>query len=368
MKRHKELYAKICAWDNLLSAFRKAAKGKRKKAAVAAFELRLESELLVLQDELLQKAYQPGGYHAFTILDPKERLISAAPFRDRVVHHALCNVIEPIMERSFIHDSYANRKGKGTHEAIRRYQDYARQYKYVLKCDIRKFFPSIDHEILKQEIGRKIGCPDTLRLIDIIIDNSNPQEEHIVYFPDDDLFTPSLRCRGIPIGNLTSQFWANVYMNRFDHWVKEVLGAPGYIRYVDDFVLFSNDVQELHQWKQAVQGYLNRLRLVLHPQKSQIHPTSAGIPFLGFRVYPYFRTVKKDSVRRYRRRLRKSMQERAARKLSPAVLECRLNSWLGHVRFGMSCRLEYNVFWYLVFQKVHLFKRSNNAWAVLEPE
>jgi RNA-directed DNA polymerase len=366
MKRHKELFAKIGAWDNLLSAFHKAAKGKRKKAAVAAFELRLESELLALQKALLNKTYQPGGYHAFTILDPKERLISAAPFRDRIVHHALCNVIEPLFERTFIHQSYANRKGKGTHKAIVQYQEYARQYRYVLKCDIRKFFPSIDHEILKAELRRKIGCPDTCWLIDLIIDNSNPQEEHLVYFPGDDLFTPHTRRRGLPIGNLTSQFWANVYMNRFDHWVKESLRAPAYIRYVDDFVLFSNDVKELQLWKAALQARLQELRLLLHPRKSEVLEVVLGVPFLGFRVFPHHRVVKKDSVRRYRRRLRKSVQHLREGRLGAEVLECRLNSWLGHVRFGMSRRLEYNVFWYLIFQKVNLFKKPNYAWAVLE--
>jgi len=172
MKRQKDLYEKICVWENLLLAFRKAEKGKGKKAAVATFEVRLESELLMLQEELKSKIYRPGSYHAFTILDPKERLISAAPFRDRVVHHALCNIIELAFDCSFIHDSYANRRDKGTHEAIRRYQEYARQYRYVLKCDIRKFFPSIDHAILKEELLRKIGCQDTCWLIEMIIDNS----------------------------------------------------------------------------------------------------------------------------------------------------------------------------------------------------
>jgi RNA-directed DNA polymerase len=368
MRRHKDLFKHIYSFENLLSAFRKAAKGKRKNSTVATFELRMESNILELQEQLRTRTYFPGDYRAFTIYDPKERLISAAPFRDRVVHHALCNIIEPLFERGFIYDSYANRKGKGTHEAIRRYQDYAKQYRYVLKCDIRKFFPSIDHEVLKQELRRKIGCTDTCWLIDLILDNSNIQEEHVVYFPGDDLFTPHIRRRGLPIGNLTSQFWANVYMNRFDHWVKEALRAPGYIRYVDDFVLFSNDKEELHQWKEAIQYRLQELRLVLHPFKSEIHPTVSGVPFLGFRVFPHHRVVRKDSVRRYRRRLRKTVQERKYRQISATQLEHRLNSWLGHVRFGHSKRLEYNVYWYLIRNQVNLFSKRNEAWAVLEPD
>ena len=240
MKTYKNLYKNIITFDNLLSAVKKSSKGRKYNADVAAFHFQLEKELLQLEEELKTKTYQPGDYRTFNIHDPKERMISAAPYRDRIVHHALCNIIEPIFEKTFIFDSFANREGKGTHKAIERYQEFAKKHEYALKCDIRKFFPSLDLEILKQEIRWKIQCPDTLWLIDLIINNSNPQEEHALYFLNDDLFTPSQRRRGLPIGNLTSQFWANVYMNRFDHFVKEKLKVP-YIRYVDDFVLFSSD-------------------------------------------------------------------------------------------------------------------------------
>ncbi|MEW6031220.1 MAG: RNA-dependent DNA polymerase, partial [Chloroflexota bacterium] len=143
------MYQKLCSWDNLLLAYRKAGKGKRGHPNVAEFEYRLEDNLLQLQRELKEQTYQPGEYHSFYIHDPKKRLISAAPFRDRVVHHALCNLIEPIFEKSFIFDSYANRIGKGTHRALDRAQQFARRFKYVLVCDIRQFFPSIDHAILR---------------------------------------------------------------------------------------------------------------------------------------------------------------------------------------------------------------------------
>lgn len=162
MRSHNSLFERVTNFDNLLTAFYRARKGKRDKGQVAAFEFRLEPELFRLQRELQSKTYTPGPYTTFYVYDPKQRLISAAPFRDRVVHHALCNVIEPVFEQTFIHDSYANRLGKGTHRAIGRFQHFARRYKYVLKCDIRKFFPSIDHEILKREIRWKIACPDTL--------------------------------------------------------------------------------------------------------------------------------------------------------------------------------------------------------------
>ena len=248
------------------------------------FHFRLEEQLFRLQEDLRSKKYHPGAYKAFIIKDPKERLISAAPYRDRVLHHALCNIIEPLFERTFIFDSYANRKGKGTHRAIERFQEYGKRFPYVLKCDIRKFFPSIDHQVLKREIRWKIQCADTLWLIDKIIDASNEQEPHEVYFPGDDLFSTIERRRGLPIGNLTSQFWGNVYMNRFDHYIKEVLKVPGYIRYVDDFVLFSEDKAKLWEWKEQIQHYLVRLRLLLHPDKTQIYQVERGVPFFRFPI------------------------------------------------------------------------------------
>ena len=158
-KVYADLWPQVTDFENLYLAYRKAAKGKRGKAPVASFEFNLEAELCRLQDELIADTYRPGPYHSFYIRDPKHRLISAAPFRDRVVHHALCNVIEPIFERTFIGDSYANRAGKGTHRALDRAQEFARRYHYVLQCDIEQFFPSVDNAIrgtpaVRAEIGR----------------------------------------------------------------------------------------------------------------------------------------------------------------------------------------------------------------------
>jgi len=206
MIRHGNLYDRITSFENLWNASRLARKGKRLKEGCSTFELNLEAELLHLQQELQDFSYQPGIYREFTIYDRKPRKISAAPYRDRVVHHALCAVTEPLFDRCFIHDSYACRSGKGTHAALKRFTRFARRFRYVLKMDIRKYFPSIDHSILKKKLRRKIKCPDTLWLIDTIIDGSNLQDEIFVHFPGDDLFSPLDRRRGIPIGNLTSQF------------------------------------------------------------------------------------------------------------------------------------------------------------------
>lgn len=169
MKRHKNLYPYIVEFENLFLAARKAQKGKRFQDYVLKFNYNLEQELIQLQNELISKEYQPGSYRTFYIQEPKHRMISAAPYRDRVVHHALCNVIAPIFESTFIRDSYANRVNFGTHRALKRFTKFARSSRYVLQCDIKKYFPSIDHEILKKLLRRKIKCADTLWLIVMLV-------------------------------------------------------------------------------------------------------------------------------------------------------------------------------------------------------
>jgi RNA-directed DNA polymerase len=205
------LFDAITAWENLLEAYRKAARGKRGKASTARFEHQVADKLLDLQRDLVSRTYRPGGYVHFMIHDPKMRKISAAPFRDRVAHHALCNVIEPLFERRFITDSYANRVGKGTHRAVDRLQQFTRQHRYALRCDVVKFFPAIDHAILHDILASTIQDEDALWLADVIIGSGAgvlADEYDVMYFPGDDAAALH-RPRGLPIGNLTSQFWAN---------------------------------------------------------------------------------------------------------------------------------------------------------------
>lgn len=196
MKTYKNLYGQIYDFDNLYAAFRQAARGKRRKESVADFEVDLEPNLWQLYEELAAQTYRPGPYHHFYIREPKRRLISAAPFRDRVVHHALCNVIEPLFDRTFIHDSYACRKGKGNHRALERCSEFARRYRYVLKGDIVKFFPSIDHAILRAMLDRRIADGHTMWLIDQILQTGAgvlEREYQMQWFPGDDLFSPHCR-------------------------------------------------------------------------------------------------------------------------------------------------------------------------------
>jgi hypothetical protein len=345
VKTHKNLFHKITDFQNLLIAATNARKGKRMQPNVARFHVDLEPNLFALQRELTDGFYRPGNYRSFHILDPKPRMISAAPYRDRVVHHALCNLIAPILEGSMTNDTYANRKGMGSHAAMAKYRQYCRRYPYVLKCDVRKFFPSIDHEILKRDIRRKIGCRKTLALIEQIIDNSNPQEEHIVYFPGDDLFTPHQRRHGLPIGNLTSQLWGNFYLNRMDHFIKETLRCKAYVRYVDDFVLLSDDKAQLHAWKSAIESFLCDYRLILHPNKSRIHHTSEGITFLGYRVFPDFILLPSANVRRFRQRTKKKLRLLRDKKISLKEFFLGLRGWEGHALRADTRRLRRMLTW-----------------------
>ena len=306
MKTFYNLYPQICSFENLLSAAKKAEKGKRSKAGVARFNVDLEKNIFQLQRALLDHSYRPGKYRHFTVYESKKRLISAAPFRDRVVHHALCNIIEPLFEKSFIHDSYACRKGKGTHKAVQRFSDFAKINRYVFKCDIRKYFPSIDHQILQDKFERKIKDAETFELIRTIINSADAVDNNpIHYFAGDDLFTPLQRRRGLPIGNQTSQFFANVYLDGFDHFIKEKLRCKYYIRYVDDFVIFDDNKMKLHNIRELIEQHLATLRLQMHPHKSQIFPVEQGTDFLGYRIFPSHRLIRKSNVKRFRRKLRR---------------------------------------------------------------
>jgi len=294
MKTHKNLYDKLCSYENLYDAFRKARKGKGSREYVKEFESRLESNLMQLKRELETLTYVPKPLKTFVIRDPKTRVIAASCFRDRIVHHALCNIIEPMFDRTFIHDSYASRKGKGTHRAIERFDRFKRKVTqngrrldnardsnmvvgYVLKADIRHYFASVDHRVMMATIRKRIGDRKVLWLTGRILANHNPR-------------TPN---KGMPIGNLTSQIFANIYLNGFDCFVKHELKARHYIRYLDDFVIFDRSMERLIEYKENIKRFLKTIRLELHPEKSNIIPLHKGINFLGFRVFYHHKLLKK---------------------------------------------------------------------------
>ena len=331
----QSLYQQICEYENLYNAFHRARHGKRHQETVAQFERGLEIELFRLQNELLTKQYRPGQYRSFYLTDSKRRLISAAPFRDRVVHHALVGPTEPLFERRFIFDSYASRKNKGTHRALDRCTRFLRSGGYVLQGDIRQFFPSIDHAILQGELSRLITDPHTLWLADRILETGVgvlDEEYAMVYFSGDNLFAQS-RPRGLPIGNLTSQFWANVYLNPFDQFVKRQLKCRRYIRYVDDFLLFADDKQTLHHWKNAIIEFLAGLRLTIHAV-APVRPVTEGLPFLGFSLYPNQRRLKPARGYEFQRRLKVNLRAYTAGEIDFEQLTASVKGWAAHAAHG----------------------------------
>lgn len=344
-RRHDDLFDRIARFDALFAAARRAVKGKRRSPGAAAFMANLERECLRLEAGLREGSWKPGRYTVIEIHDPKHRRISAAPFRDRVVHHALCQVIEPIFERGFIPDSFANRKGKGTHAAVERYEHFRARHANLLRCDIYRFFPAIDHEILKADLRRRISCARTLWLLDAIIDGSNAQEPVNLHYPGDDLLTPLTRQRGLPIGNLTSQFFANVFLDPLDHFVKERLRAPGYVRYVDDFALFDDDRERLGQWRDEIARFLARRRLSLHPAKTQIVSRRAPALFLGYELrHGGRRRLPPENVQRFHNKLRGLRDRWRAGTINEEAVRQRIEAWIAHSSFAHTDALRREIF------------------------
>ncbi len=338
MKRYRHLFEQVCSLDNLHLAYLKARRGKQGRRSVNLFTFHLERELISLRDELLNGTYIPGAYRQFTVYESKRRLISAAPFRDRVLHHAICNILEPIFEKTFIYDSYACRLGKGQHSALRRLREFLRNNKYVLKGDIARYFPSIDHEILLNLLARKICDDKLLDLLSLIISQSPRELDVPIWCSGDDLFA-QLRPHGLPIGNQTSQFFANIYLNPFDHFVKEELREKCYLRYVDDFVILSNDKSHLHEIKEKARQFLEGLRLKLHYNKTQVSPAKDGIDWLGYRVFPTHVKVRKSNVHLFKRRLKRMMLSYSRGELNAEDVRIRIQSWLAHASHADSYNL-----------------------------
>lgn len=327
MRRHVNLYSEIISFQNLLKAARLAQRCKRFKIPTARFNFQLERELWQLHEELAEKLYVPGQYRHFVIHEPKRRVISAAPYRDRVVHHAIHNVLEPIFDPTFIHDSYATRKEKGTHAALDLFQSFSQVNPYVLKCDIQKYFPSINTEILARRIQRKVSCVDTLFLIDTILKSHDGLAENL---------QPA---SGIPIGNLTSQFFANIYLNGLDHFIKEQLNCRYYLRYMDDFVVFHHDKLLLGEIKVRVVDYLSGLKLKLHENKCRVYRVQDGVPFLGMIVFPQKRRLLRKSVVKFKRRMKKFQELYESDDIEFLKINQSVQAWIGHAAHADTMQL-----------------------------
>ena len=292
----ENIYEQIYSMKNLILAWKKARKGKTKKKDVIDFERNIRRNLLKLREELLKQTYKPESLVTFILRDPKTRKISKSVFRDRIVHHILVRVIEPIFDKSFIYDSCANRIGKGNLFALKRFELFKRRVTYnlkseafCLKADIKHYFQEVNHEILLMIIKRKITDEKVIQLIWKILKNYLDKSNN----------------QGMPLGNLTSQFFANVYLNELDYFVKHKLRAKYYIRYVDDFVILHESKGQLECWKNKIDEFLNKeLNLELHPDKSKIISLSRGIDFIGFRNFYHFRLLRKRNKRSMKRKIK----------------------------------------------------------------
>ena len=343
MHRAKNLFEQVCSMRNLRLAAKEALCGKRRRLPGASFFADQEKELPALHEELSSGGYRHGPYHYFWVHDPKDRLVAAAPFRDRVVHHAIVRVIEPIFENRFIEDSFACRRGKGTHAAMRRALHFSRGHRYALKCDVSKYFPNIDHEVLAGLVERVIGDRRVLGLLERVL--ASHADAVVREWPaGGGLFDYETRRKGLPIGNLTSQFLANVYLNPLDQFVKHDLRVKGYLRYMDDFLLFGDDRAVLKGFGEEIRCKLGELRLTMHPDKYSIVPTSLGVDFAGFVVFADGRIrVRSSTVRRFDRRYRRMLWEVNHKLRVPADLTMRVRAWGAHVEHAQSYGLRADV-------------------------
>ena len=304
MKTYNNLYQPICSFENIYKAYLKARRGKRYNVDALNFFQFREENLINIRNKLLTKTYVTGEYKYFTVCEPKEIQIAALPFEDRIVQHALCNIT----------------------------QKFDKQV-YCLKCDIQKYFASIDHKILKKEIRRKIRCKDTLSLIDNIIDST--------------VFEV-----GIPIGNLTSQLFANIYLNKLDHYIKDVLQVKHYIRYMDDFIILSNDKEYLKMLLSKIKTFLDaELKLKLNRRTQIFLVGQRSVDYLGYKIWPEYRLLRKSNVKRTKRKFKKFQKLYKYNKISLETINNSMMSWFGHTKWADSYNLRVKVLDNLVFQR-----------------
>jgi hypothetical protein len=328
-------FSELASAASLQAAWLRAAKGKRRRIDVAAFERRWPEPLLALSDALHAGTWRPAGYRSFVWNERgKRRLISAAPFADRVVHHAVAAAIEPLWEARFVGWSFANRRGRGTHAALARARQGAARFRWALKLDVQRFFPSVDHAVLRALVARHVRDGHLLALLGHIIASGAgilTREWKPVLFPGDDLLALA-RPKGMPIGNQTSQLLANVYLHPLDLFVAHQVKPGLAVRYVDDLLVFDHDRSRLHDARAAIEEKLASLRLRAHPGKTRLWDVRQGVPFVGYRIFPWGARLPRVTVTRFRRYLRAIAEAYADGALDLAGARQRLSGLIGHAR------------------------------------
>lgn len=316
MKRHGDLYRKIISEENLKLAYQKSRKGKAWQRNVKEIDQRQEYYLSELLRILQNKEYKTSQYKTKMIYEPKVRTIYILPYYpDRILQHAIMNVLEPIWDKLFIYDSYACRQGKGQHKGSLRCMQFVKRNKYCLKCDISKFYPSVNHEKLLKIIKRKIKCKDTLVLLEEII-NSIEGESNV------------------PIGNYLSQWFGNLYMNELDQLIKHKYHIKDYIRYCDDFLLFSNSKEKLNQMKLIIEKFITE-QLKMKLSKCDLFPVTQGVDFLGYRHFPQgYILLRKTTAKRVKKRLKSLFWKVKHKKISKESAISTIASTKGWLRWA----------------------------------
>jgi retron-type reverse transcriptase len=317
MKRFAQLLPRIATRENLALAFHKAAAGKRRSPAVLRFTVHLDHALNTLVRELAEGSWQPGAFHRFLVRDPKLRVIHAAPFRDRVVHHALMNVAGPCFEHGAIAHSYACRQGRGNLAAVQHAARCTRAHRFFLKLDIRRYFDSIDHATLRTLFRRRFKDGAFLHRLDVVLDSFR--------------VSPG---RGLPIGTLSSQYFANFHLDGLDHWIAETLRCPAYVRYMDDFILWHDDAAVLARWLGEVRAWLAEERRLELKGTPRVAPCRDGVPFLGYRLTPAGVLLGRPARRRFGRRLREGEAAATAGRVTSRDLQRRTDALLAFVQIA----------------------------------
>lgn len=320
MRRIGGLWDEVVSFGNLCRAARRAAAGKRWQRSVASFLERLEPEVLALQRALQEGVWRPGRPSSFVIRDPKQRLITAAPFADRVVHHALIDVLEPHLDRSMVPQSFACRRGKGQHRALAAAQRLVRRWPWFLQLDIAQCFPSMRHEVVMAALARRIKDGKVLALARTVLQQGQGEV-------------------GLPIGNLTSQWFANLVLDGMDHWLVERQRVAGYLRYMDDFVVFGEQKDGLTELRRSIEAWLGERGLAVKAKAARLWPSRVGLPFLGFVVYGGMRRLRPANARRSKARLRRREWQYRCGVIDEAQLAASAASTLAHLRHGATLQL-----------------------------
>jgi len=329
MKSHTNFWDKLVSFKNLSLAYKKARKAKPSSSEVLIFSMNLEKNLFALQEELILGKYKVPEYRSFTIFEPKKRIIKALPFRNRIVQHALCNLIEPIFDKTFINNSFACRKNKGTHKGLitikKAVQNKFAKHRYALKCDVKKYFPTIDHTILKQILFKRIKDKKVCDLITLLVDSDNSD------FGEN---------KGIPIGNLTSQLFANIYLNEFDKFVKHKLRVKYYYRYVDDFIILSSSKKELHTYKTKIKRFLKiKLLLEIPKRKTNIYCVKDGVDFVGYKIFSSIVRLRKSNLIKFKKRTIHLSNLYLSNKIYMNRLFASINSYLGYTMHANAYKI-----------------------------